>query len=180
MEIEPDTLRDLLDYDPETGVLTWRERPLEYFSSEREHKRWNTRYAGTCALNCLDTTGHKHGLIFRKTFSAHRVAWAIHYGGWPWLTIDHINGDPADNRIENLRDVSHKENCRNQTVPKNNASGVLGVYWKKTRMKWCANIRIDGKTKHLGSFTDKADAVAARAEADIKYRFHRNHGRATT
>jgi hypothetical protein len=172
MEIEPHTLRGLLEYDPETGVLTWRHRP-------HGPKNFNARYAGKEA-GCLLPIGYRQLSISKKGFYAHRVAWAIHHGSWPEYEIDHINGVTNDNRISNLRSVSHKENHRNQSVPKNNKSGVIGVHWNRKSRKWRAQIKIDGEQTYLGSFNCVTDAAAARAAAEIKYGYHANHGRAST
>lgn len=82
-----------------------------------------------------------------------------------------------DNRLENLRDVSNRENARNQKISKNNTSGTLGVYFYKRDQNYQASIKINGKIKHLGYFKNKEEAIAARAAANIKYNFHENHGR---
>jgi hypothetical protein len=99
------------------------------------------------------------------------------YGSWPVDQIDHINGNTKDNRLENLRDVSNRENLRNQKIPKNNTSGTLGVSFDKRKQNYQASIKINGKRKHLGYFKNKEEAIAARAVANIKYNFHENHGR---
>ena len=102
----------------------------------------------------------------------------MHHGAWPKKGIDHINGITDDNRISNLRDVSQSDNMRNMTTPCRNTSGRIGVYWFARDCKWQAQIRADGKTKHLGYFDDINDAIAARKAAEIEYGYHENHGRA--
>ena len=99
------------------------------------------------------------------------------YNEWPRKTIDHVNGDRSDNRVVNLRSVAHQENHRNRAIPKSNTSGVMGVYWGKRDRKWYAQIKINGKKKHLGSFSCKKKAIQARKKAEIDYGFHANHGR---
>jgi len=98
-------------------------------------------------------------------------------GAWPPDQIDHVNGVRTDNRIENLRSVTHAENGRNQAIPRNNTSGVMGVARRTRGKKWHAQIKVGGKQIHLGSFDDKDEAIAARAAADIEHGFHENHGR---
>jgi len=98
-------------------------------------------------------------------------------GHWPTLSIDHINGIPADNRPDNLRDVAHIENHRNQRLRKNNTSGALGVSFNKRRSKWTAHITINGVYKHLGFFDSKDAAIGVRRSAEITSGFHENHGR---
>ena len=169
-------LRKLLSYDPETGNLYWRERPREMFASDNAYSSWNTKYAGTEALTAL-TSGYRNGAIFKKPYRAHRVIWALVHGEWPAGEIDHINGDRADNRISNLRDVSPAENMKNLKRRTSNTSGVNGVYWNKQRKVWHAQIRITRKVKHLGYFECIGSAAAARAVAEKKYGFHKNHGR---
>jgi hypothetical protein len=165
-------LRKLLLYDPETGLLSWKTRPAE-------RKSWNTRYAGTPALHCIHEDGYRKGRIRRVLFRAHRVAWALHHGSWPAGHIDHINGDRADNRIANLRDVTRHENQRNMRRPSDNTSGRIGVWWHKRNQKWVAEIRTAGRKKHLGSFARFEEACRARAEAEQADGYHENHGRHT-
>lgn len=173
----PATLRKLLSYDPATGLLTWHRRPIEMFTSERIYNSWNTKHAGKEAFTAVTHEGYRSGRIFRKFYSAHRVAWAIHHGAWPIRQIDHINGSKSDNRIANLRDVSPSTNQRNAVRPSNNTSGVCGVSWHKGDRTWQAQITLRGKRRHIGRFADFNDAVAARKAAEVKYGFHPNHGR---
>jgi hypothetical protein len=167
-----DELRRLIDYDCKTGKLTWLPRTWEHCRRDGG-KRWNGRYAGKEAFRIV--RGYRKGMIKRRMFAAHRVAWALHYGEWPVADIDHINGDGTDNRIINLRAVDRIENCRNQAVRKNSAAGVLGV--NRTGGKWRAYISVGGKPKHLGVFDDFKDAVAARKSAEQDFGYHANHGR---
>lgn len=177
--VAPEILRQLIDYNPETGAMTWRMRPDSLFRPDgrRDAKAnaacWNSKNAGKPAL-ASPRNGYLCGRLFDKTVSAHRVAWAIHYGKWPSDCIDHINGNRADNRISNLRDVSIAENNRNETLRKNNTSGVTGVSWETRRLKWQARIR----NECIGYFNSKEAAIAARKQAEAASNFHPNHGRA--
>lgn len=166
------------------GVLTWKERPASHFratqkrTSQHAAANWNSRYAGTEALACVTAFGHKTGRINDRLFYAHRVIWAMCTGMWPRYEIDHINGSPADNRIENLRDVPHKANLQNQARRKNNTSGANGVRFYKPRNAWAAYICTDGGVfRHIGYFGTQEEAVKARATANQKHGFHENHGR---
>jgi len=177
-----ETLRTLVSYDPATGTLTWLPRRPGHFRgsqkvSARAAAAWNTRYAGTPALASIERSGYGHGDLMGERYKAHRVAWALHYGSWPDLPIDHINGNPADNRIENLRQATGSENMRNQRISSANKSGVTGVCWAAHRDKWSAQIKMDGRKIHLGLFTSLDEAAAARKAAERRYGFHPNHGR---
>jgi hypothetical protein len=171
----PEDLRQLLHYEPETGKLFWRERPVEMFTSdwnvEAVWKSWNTRFAGKRAIDTPDRHGHLRGCVGGKMCGAGRVVWALVHGEWPTGEIDHINGVRDDNRIENLRDVSRVENHRNRKTPKSNKSGVAGVWW--TGAKWAVSIG----HRSLGRFADFGEAVRVRQEALIAEGYHANHGR---
>jgi len=106
--------------------------------------------------------------------AAHRVAFLLMEGRWP-IVIDHLNGDKQDNRWENLREVSTKENAKNMPLQKNNTSGTPGVF--RVNNKWRGLLRVDGKRIHLGYFDTYEEAAKARTAANEKYGFHENHGR---
>lgn len=171
------TIKKLLDYDPSTGLFTWRERPREDYRFERSWKHFNRRFAGKAALKNTDTDGYRCGHILDTTFRAHRVAWAIHYGDWPDGQIDHINGDRTDNRIENLRCVSQSENKHNCKLYSNNKSGIPGVRFIDSQNRWLAKITVNREIIQLGSFVDFDAAEEARRLAEKQYGFHSNHGR---
>lgn len=172
--ITPELLRQLLFYEPETGKLFWRKRPVELFNTPRDCKIWNSNFGNKLALNCPDSSGYLYGKISKKMVSAHRAAWAIHYGEMPKGEIDHINHIVYDNKIINLRDISGAQNKRNASKRNDNISGFTGVY--RLNNKWAAGIRVDGKRIYLGSFSDKNDAINCRISANAKYGFHPNHG----
>lgn len=173
----PELLREILRCEPAEGKLFWRERPLEMFGTERAWKSWNTRFAGTEACASNDGNGYRRGHVFGVMHPAHRVIFAMAHGEWPEDQIDHINGDRSDNRIENLRAVSHAENQRNRQRPSTNTSGVVGVTLVE-RDRWQAQITHEGRLIFLGYFSDFSEACSARTAADEKYGYHKNHGRA--
>lgn len=173
----PVLLADLFDADTERGILIWKSRPVELFSSKNAFAAWNARYAGVVALASVDSHGYHAGAIFCRLARAHRVLFAMYHGHWPVAHIDHLNGIRSDNRAENLRDVSQSENNKNATIRADNASGVTGVMWHNRRQKWQAQIRSSGKTTHIGYFTDLAEATAVRKAAELEHGYHENHGR---
>lgn len=177
-------LRELISLDETSGALTWKPREPRHFPSTpkqtAQHKatNWNKRMAGKPALSYQDKRyGYLTGALFGRLVGAHRVVFALAHGRWPAGEIDHINGDPADNRPSNLRDVTHLTNQRNMKRPRNNTSGTAGVYFDSIHCKWVARIGPRGRGSHVGTFESKADAVAARKAAEAKFGYHPNHGR---
>ena len=133
--LTPQRLRDLLDYDPLTGVFT-RLHPARCLG----------RVAGG-----LDARGYRYISVGGRSYAAHRLAWLHTYGAWPAQMIDHINGVKSDNRLNNLRDVSNAQNMQGARKPsRRSASGLLGV--TRGPYKWHAELTIDGKRKWLGAF----------------------------
>ena len=170
-----DLLRQLVYYNPETGILTWRKRDANAMNPKYVD-RWNARWAET-EISSEDKDGY---IVLRRNgcrLLAHRAAWAITYGDWPKNHIDHINGVRNDNRIKNLRDVSRQENNKNSSLRSDNVSGVVGISWDNNKSKWTARIKAGNKYKFLGYFDLKDDAVAARSEAEPLYGYHQNHGK---
>lgn len=181
--ITPQLLRQLLEYDPDTGALRWLYRPATLFPDSGQggragnKRRWDAQYAGRRALDAADASGRRSGTLFGKRVFAHRVAWAIHYGCWPFGDIDHIDGDPANNRIGNLREVTHGENMKNRSLQRNNASGVSGVSWNKSRQRWEAYIKVEGSRIPLGFWESREEASAARYGALKVAGFADRHGK---
>lgn len=173
---DPELLRKLLRYEPETGKLFWRARPREMFTRANDHHSWNRRFANQPAFT-TKSKGYLCGRVLYSKFKAHRIAWAIHHGQDPDDQIDHINGDRSDNRIVNLRVVTQEGNARNARRQSRNQSGVTGVCWSGRESKWAAYIRADGEKKWLGYFVSLTSAIESRKRAERKYGYHPNHGR---
>lgn len=176
-DITPSVVKELLNYDLKTGLLYWRKRDRKWFKRDQAHGMWNKRYAGKHALCTLDKYGYRSGALFGIPYRAHRVVWAHQTGAWPEGEIDHINGVTSDNRISNLRDVSHLENSRNRARRPQKYDGVTGVRWVPRERGWRAYIGVKGEMLYLGIYDDRDDAIAARKAAEVKYGFHPNHGR---
>lgn len=166
-------LKALIDYDPETGHLTWKVRPVSMFPAPRNAGMWNTRFAGTRAFSVNHHAGYLYGELNGRAYLAHRIVWALVHDQTP-DEIDHLNGQRDDNRIKNLRAVSRRVNCRNTARSMSaNSSGIVGVCWDKRNSKWTVRIR----TLFIGRFVSFDEAVRARKAAERKYKFHPNHGR---
>lgn len=126
---------------------------------------------GVCGL------GYMQCFFQGKSYKVHRLIWKMYHGLDPVGNIDHIDGNPLNNNIDNLRVVGQLENGRNTKFYKNNTSGTMGIYQHKGSSKWFSSIKVNGKSEYLGTFTEKSEAINARKEAEIKYGFHKNHGR---
>lgn len=165
-------LLQLLRYEPETGKLFWRARPISDFPNERIFKSWNTKYADEEAFTAITGDGYKIGSIENVRFYAHRVIFKMVHGTEP-PQIDHINGQRPDNREINLREATDFINRHNAARSKNNTSGCTGVCWNRRERRWVASI----SNYKLGRFLSKKDAIASRKRAEIEFGYHPNHGR---
>jgi citrate synthase len=146
-------LHEVLEFDADTGVFTWKITRTKAKRGARAGSIWN---------------GYEVIKIDAERYSAHRIAWLYVYGKWPDAEIDHINGNRADNRICNLRDVSasvNQQNARRARV--DNASGFLGV--TKQKNLWTSQLTINGKTLHLGLYKTPEEASQAYLEAKRKH-----------
>ena len=150
-------LKQLLDYCPETGLFTWK-------------------VANGQRIHVGDIAGHNSSRgyvvvgVDGRVYRAHRLAWFYVNGIWPGNSIDHINGNRADNRISNLRDVDSKTNTENQSRAnsQNKSSGVLGVSREQGRRRWRAHITTNKKMIHLGYFDTIEEASDAYIAAKRK------------
>jgi hypothetical protein len=174
-----DEVRAAVDYDPETGEFTWRDRLPSDFKSAQGFSAWRRLCKPGDKAGCACPPYRYVRLcIGSNNHLGHRLAWLHHYGTWPTGVIDHINGDGSDNRIVNLRDIPARDNQRNMKVCRRNNSGVSGVRYVDRYRCWRAAISQYGKSISLGSFQTKDAAVAARKQAERELGYHPNHGRA--
>ena len=141
-------LKQLLHYDPETGVFTWRVSPCN-------------RVRTVSVAGSLGMKGYRRIRIDRSNYFAHRLAWLYMHGQFPCDKTDHINGVKDDNRIANLRAATDAQNSQNRAKQSNNTSGIPGVYWSSKNKKWCAMIGINRRRKYIGYFDDPEAAHAA-------------------
>jgi hypothetical protein len=149
-ELGAERLRELLDYDPLTGVFTWR-------------VRLSNRAPVGSSPRRKAITGYMRVRVGGRLYLAHRLAWLHVHGKWPDDEIDHINGDRADNRIANLRDVNSRQNKENRRAAQSNnkSCGLLGATWRKNERKWAGQITVRGRISHLGYFDSAEEAHAA-------------------
>jgi hypothetical protein len=165
-ELTVDLLNHLFEYDKETGNLIWKIKP-----SSRGHHVKAGDIAGT-----LKSHGYLCVGINYNSYRAHRLIFLMHKGYLP-KTIDHINGDKLDNRIENLRAATVGQNQHNRKTNANNTSGYKGVGWNKALKKWTARITLERKTINLGYFANVEEAaeVVRKAREELHGSFA-NHG----
>lgn len=148
-------LKELLSYDPDTGLFTW------------------LVYRGRCArkgqiAGSIDD-GYVKIIIDRNTYRAHRLAFLYVKGVIPTQEVDHINRIRSDNRWSNLREASKSQNMRNKGVHKNNLSGVKGVNYRKESGKYRVLIKVKGKIISFGQYDDVELAELVASEVRAKY-----------
>jgi hypothetical protein len=151
MALTAERLRELLDYNPETGIFTWkilpRRKAIDGFAGSRSGRYI---YIG----------------IDREHYLAHRLAWFYIYGEWPDKDLDHIDRDTHNNRLTNLRPATMSDNLCNSKLRKDNSTGFRGIF--RHRSKFAAQVRKDGVRLCLGTFDTAEEAHAAYCEAARK------------
>jgi hypothetical protein len=151
--------RELLSYNAETGVLTWKV------------SRGGVR-AGDPA-GSPQSKGYEQVRIDGTLYYTHRVAWLIAHGRWPIDQLDHVNGLRTDNRLKNLRECTQAQNNQNRASTAGSTSAHVGVCWMSRREKWQASIRAGGKNKTIGLFDSEEDASSAyRKEKEQLHKFN--------
>lgn len=163
--ISQERLKELLHYNPETGVFRWLPRPV----NTREERRWNTRYANKTAGHKRKKTGYVTIYVHGRLYMAHQLAFLYMTGDFPKNQIDHKDGNTNNNKWNNLREATHAQNMQNRKLLKSSTSGVSGVIWDKEKRRWRARISVNGKRIILGRFRDKSEAIKARRDAELKY-----------
>ncbi|TJZ91511.1 HNH endonuclease [Paracoccus gahaiensis] len=171
--LQPSSLHDWLLYDRQTGRFTWKIMGREWFDTERQQANRNKRCAGKAAFTSAQSKGHLCAEIRGRTYLAHQVAWALEYGYWPPEDIDHINGDPSDNRINNLRAVSRSINAKNRRGTRQN-SNIMITASGSFKVK----IQINGKSISK-TFHTEPEAFSFRDQTWAANGFTPRHGRLT-
>jgi hypothetical protein len=164
-----DIARTILDYCPDSGVMHWRLRSVDFSidgknSAASQQAAWNGRFAGKVA-GYIDKQGYWSLHIFHRRYRAPRVAWLIMTGEWPAGDIDHINLNRSDDRWSNLRVATESENMANRLAPRNNTSGFKGVSFDRKTKKWRAKITKNYSHHYLGAFDTPEAACAAYSKA---------------
>jgi len=146
-------LHELLTYNGETGVFTWKKRTS------------NAARLGGVAGSL--SHGYREIGIDGERYRAHRLVWLLTHGRWPTAFIDHINGDRDDNRLCNLREASSMENSRNMRRHRDNRAGFKGATYcpKRYHLPWQSRICVKGKTRPLGWYATAEEAHQAYLKA---------------
>lgn len=156
-DLTQEQVKELFDYDSENG---WMIRKKD------NHGRVVNR---PCGHKPVHSAGYGQVNIDGKIYFAHRVIWLWHKGEWPENDIDHIDRDPMNNRIENLRSATRSENNQNASIRKDNSSGFRGVYYHKAKKKYMAKIKVGDRQIYLGLFDTTEEAFLAYQLAKIQY-----------
>ena len=152
-------LKDILLYDKYSGIFSWNIK-----TSPRCQER----------VGSMTDSGYIRIMLNNTSYRAHRLAFLYMTGSMP-EQVDHIDHNRSNNIWSNLRPATNQINRKNQSINKNNKSGVMGVGWMKSKCKFRARIQSEGKQIHLGLFDSFEEAVMARKEAEVQYGFHANH-----
>lgn len=174
-------LKELVNYDPKTGIMIWKKRKLHHFKNHSYLNVFNSQFAGkmvgsVCNYGYLQTTISVSSLDITINTKVHRLAWFYMYGSFP-IGIDHINGNPLDNRLINLREADQELNNKNLKKPSHNTSGLAGVHFDKSRNKWQVQVKIKGKRVFCKRYSCLLDAAAALFSFRKNNGFSIRHGR---
>lgn len=153
--INQERVKELFDYNEETGVIT---RKVNIANNKVK--------TGDNVGSSSSSHGYLECSIDKKSYLVHRIIWLWYYGYLPESLIDHVDEDKLNNRINNLREASKTCNAQNCGNPKNNKSGVKGVYWCNNSGYWKAQIGVNNRVKHIITTDDFEEAVCARLAAE--------------
>lgn len=172
-DLTQDDLKELLDYDPETGEILWKHRDRKWFGSDRGYIMWNTKYAGKKAGSIQPDKEVEYRVlsINRRLYLAHRLIWILMTGDCP-EHVKHKNGSRTDNRWENLYAADSEVSTRSRKIGKHNKSGVKCVWWNKKLQKWQAQVKVHGEPHFLGLFDEddlESAALAVKNFKDVVY-----------
>jgi hypothetical protein len=143
-------LKELLDYNHSTGIFTWKVRRNQYAVKG-------------AAAGTLNKNNYIQITIDGQIHYAHRLVFLFLEGHLPEGIVDHLDGNPSNNCIENLRVCSDRDNASNKQ--RHREGSLVGAYWSKTRNKFVSQIKIQGKSRHLGQFDTAIEAHTAYLKA---------------
>lgn len=166
--LDPALLSRVVRYEPDTGCFFWRPRSIDLFAELGTHMThhqsvmWNAKHADRETGISKTALGYRYFQLNGKNISAHRAAIAISTLAWPENHVDHIDGNPSNNRLSNLRGATRHQNLRNQKKRTGvTTSQFKGVYFHKRARKWVAQAQAYDSKKYLGLFCSEEDAAKA-------------------
>lgn len=165
-DITQSEARRLFSYCHDSGELTWAPRPRSDFKSIQAFRAWNTKYAHKVA-GTIRGDGYVIARINGVNTCLHRVVWTFVNGSPGDMDIDHIDRNPSNNRIGNLRLASRQQNIANSRLRKNNSSNAKGVT-RSRGGRWVASIHISGSLRYIGTYdtvTEASDAYMRAARS---------------
>jgi hypothetical protein len=151
-------LEELFSFDGLKGEFYWKNT-----------KRSGRPNKSRCSLAGSDVLGYREIQIDGKRYRAHKLVWLWHTGVMPSMYLDHINGNPKDNRFGNLRECTPAQNTWNTGLRKTNKTGFKGVCWSKKEQKYVVYIRAGGKKQRIGCYSDLEEAASASRDAIARY-----------
>lgn len=173
-------IRDVVTANPDAGIMVWKSRPRDHFASDQTFKAWNIKYPGKPAFAVETGAGYLCGYLFDVKIKSHRAMWAYVHGRWPDGFLDHINGNPSDNRISNLREATRFQNAKNRRphgiVP------FIGVHRHGSR--FLAQVQSESVVVWKQTFDNPITAAMARDDVAVvhhgdfaRLNFPERHGR---
>lgn len=160
-------IKHLISYNPSSGECKWLKRSLDHYKHLDVNLRewacnsWNAKFSNKACGTKNRKDGYVKITILSKSYNIHRIIWLYMTGEWPDV-IDHIDGNPANNKWNNLRNVTQQINMKNQKIRKRNKSGKSGVLFVKRLNKWEVTIGNNMKRKYLGVFDNLEEAIKIR------------------
>lgn len=164
-QITQQLLKEYLNYNEVTGVLTWIKKPSK------------STVVNTRAGSLVSSTGYRSISLFGRSYPEHHIIWCWYYGKFPKLQIDHQDQVRDNNRIANLREVTQVENARNRSRRQNTKVNEAGIWFCRRRKRYIAEITMNQKKVFQQSFEDVEDAIRARRAKLKELGFHANHGK---
>ncbi len=130
--------------------------------------KWANKITVGSLLGSKNKDGYLQVSIQNKKYYVHRLVFLYHYGFLP-ESVDHVDGNKSNNRIENLRAASLHQNNYNLKTPKSNKSGVKNVHWNRKNKNWNVTLAANNKSMYFGSFDDLELATLVAEEARNLY-----------